>query len=60
MEKKLFNDFTLTNEEIEKILFVFDKEIKMAVKKINGKPNQDYEQIIRLQIFKTLSKNRKI
>lgn len=60
MENKLFNNFTLSNEEIEKILFGFDNEIKIAVKKINGKPSQDYEQIIRLEIFKTLSKNRKI
>lgn len=60
MENKLlFNKLNLTNEEIEKILKDFDKEIKGAVKKINGSENQDYEQIIRLQIFKTLSKNRK-
>lgn len=58
MEDKLFNGLTLSNEEIEKILNDFDKEIKDAVRKINGSPNQDYEQIIRIQIFKRLSKNR--
>lgn len=58
MEDKLFNGLTLSNEEIEKILNDFDKEIKDAVRKINGSPNQDYEQIIRVQIFKRLSKNR--
>ena len=60
MENKiLFNEFNLTNEEIEKILKDFDNEIKKAVKKINGSENQDYEQNIRLQVFKSLSKNRK-
>lgn len=58
MEDRLFNGLTLSNEEIEKILNAFDKEIKDAVRKINGSPNQDYEQIIRIQIFKRLSKNR--
>lgn len=58
MEDRLFNGLTLSNEEIEKILNDFDKEIKDAVRKINGSPNQDYEQIIRIQIFKRLSKNR--
>lgn len=58
MGDRLFNGLTLSNEEIEKILNDFDKEIKDAVRKINGSPNQDYEQIIRIQIFKRLSKNR--
>ena len=58
MEDRLFNGLTLSNEEIEKILSDFDKEIKDAVRKINGSQNQDYEQIIRIQIFKRLSKNR--
>ena len=58
MEDRLFNGLTLSNVEIEKILNDFDKEIKDAVRKINGSPNQDYEQIIRIQIFKRLSKNR--
>lgn len=59
MEKMLFNNFDLTNEEIEEIIIGFDSYIKNAVMKINGQANQDYEQIIRLEIFKTLSKNRK-
>ena len=60
MKNKLFNNFNLTNQEIEKIIKEFDGEIKTAVRKINGKPNQDYEQNIRYQIFRTLSKNKKI
>ena len=60
MENKLlFNEFNLTNEEIEKILLDFDNEIKNAIKKINGCENQDYEQVIRIQIYKALSRNRK-
>ena len=57
--KRLFNNFNLTNKEIEKILKEFDSEKKTAVKKITGKQNQDYEQNIRLEIFKSLSRNRK-
>lgn len=57
--KRLFNNFNLTNKEIEKILKEFDSDIKTAVKKITGKQNQDYEQNIRLEIFKSLSRNRK-
>ena len=59
MKIEIFNNFNLTNKEIEKIIKSFDKEIKTAVRKINYSPNQDYEQIIRLEIFATLSKNRK-
>ena len=58
MDKQLFNWFTLTNQEIEKIILKFDKQIKTAVKKTSGSLNQDYEQIIRMEIFKRLSKNR--
>ena len=58
MENNLFNNFNLSNKEIEKILLDFDSEIKTAVKNITGKSNQDYEQIIREQIFRTLSKNK--
>lgn len=59
MGDSLFNGFTLSNEEIEKILNDFDKEIKCAIIKMCGSANQDYEQITRLQIFRTLSRNRK-
>ena len=59
MENKLFNNFELSNREIEKILKEFDKEIKIAVCKTKGKNDEDYKQTIRLEIFKTLSKNRK-
>ena len=59
MGYKLFNDLDLTNEEIEKIIQKFDRDINTAVRKTNKTSNPDYEQIIRLNLFKTLSRNRK-
>ena len=37
MKNRLFNDFDLTNEEIEKILKEFNREIKIAINRLNGK-----------------------
>lgn len=59
MGNRLFNNYNLTNEEIEKIIINFEPDIKIAIKKLIGHSNQDYEQIIRFEIFKTLSRNRK-
>ena len=59
MKNKLFNDFNLTNQEIEKILKEFDREIKISLYRLNGKIREDYEQLIKIEIFKALSKNRK-
>ena len=42
----MFNNFDLTNEEIEKIIQKFDREIKIAVRKTNKTANPDYEQVI--------------
>ena len=52
MENKLFNNFSLSNSEIEKILKQFDEKTK-------GKNDEDCKQTIKLEIIKTLSKNRK-
>ena len=60
MENKMFNNFNLTNKEIKKILEKFDGEIKNSIYKTIGRKDDDYEQTIRLEIIKTLSKNRKI
>lgn len=57
MENK-FNHYSLSNEEIEKILKDFQFYIKRAAT-INGKLDDDCEQKIRIAIFKKLSKNRK-
>lgn len=59
MTNKLFNNFNLTNEKIKLILLYFNDDITSTVLKKTGNVNEDYEQIIRLEIFKTLSKNRK-
>ncbi len=57
MEKN-FNNYNLSNLEIEKILKDFDSIIKQA-SKITGKVDEDCEQKIRIALFNKLSKNRK-
>lgn len=57
MEKN-FNNYNLSNLEIEKILKDFETKIRQA-SKINGKIDEDCEQKIRIAIFNKLSKNRK-
>ncbi len=59
MENKMFNNFNLTSKEIEKILGKFEEEIKKSIYKTIGRRDDDYEQTIKLEIIKTLSKNRK-
>lgn len=53
----MFNNFSLSNLEIEKILLEFDNEIKKA-SKIYGKVDEDCVQTIRIAIFRKLSKNK--
>lgn len=53
----MFNNLSLSNEEIEKILWDFDSEIKRA-SKIDGKLDEDCVQTIRIAIYKKLSRNR--
>lgn len=53
----MFNNFSLNNFEIEKILFDFESEIKKA-SKINGKVDEDCVQTIRIAIYRKLSKNK--
>lgn len=57
MEKN-FNNYNLSNSEIEKILNEFEPIIRQA-SKINGKVDEDCEQKIRIALFNKLSKNRK-
>lgn len=54
----LFNNYNLSNEEIERILKEFRPEIKRA-SKIDGKINEDCEQKIMIAIYQKLSRNRK-
>lgn len=53
----MFNNFSLSNIEIEKILLDFEDEIKRA-SKINGKLDTDCSQEIRIAIYRKLSKNK--
>lgn len=53
----LFNNYSLSNEEIEKILKDFRKDIKNA-SKINGVIDEDCEQKIMIAIYQKLSRNR--
>jgi len=54
----MFNNFSLNNDEIEKILLDFDSEIKGA-SKINGKVDEDCVQTIRIALYRKLSRNKK-
>ncbi len=54
----LFNNYNLSNEEIEKILKDFRPDIKRA-SKIDGKIDEDCEQKIMIAIYQKLSRNRK-
>lgn len=53
----MFNNFSLNNLEIEKILLEFDGEIKKA-SKISGKVDEDCVQTIRIALYRKLSRNR--
>lgn len=53
----MFNNFSLNNLEIEKILIEFDREIKKA-SKISGKVDEDCVQTIRIALYKKLSRNK--
>lgn len=53
-----FNNYSLSNLEIEKILVEFEPIIKEA-SKIYGKFDEECAQQIRLSIFRKLSKNYK-
>ena len=54
----LFNNYNLSNEEIEKILKDFRPDIKRA-SKIDGKIDEDCEQKIMIAIYQNLRRNRK-
>lgn len=53
----MFNNLSLSNEEIDKILIEFDGEIKKA-SKINGKIDDEVVQAVRIALYRKLSKNR--
>lgn len=53
-----FNNYNLSNLEIEKILNEFEPMIRQA-SKIKGQIDKDCEQKTRIALFNKLSKNRK-
>lgn len=59
MEDNKFNNYSLSNDEVTKILKEFRDEIRVS-SVIFGRYNEDCEQEIRLQIYKALTKNKKI
>lgn len=58
MEDIRFNNYSLSDDEISKILKDYESLI-IEKATINKKRNEDLEQEIRIQIYKTLTKNRK-
>ena len=55
----MFNNFDLSNEEIFKIIYDYEKLIiKKSV--INNKLDEDLKQEIIIRVYRKLSKNRKI
>lgn len=53
----MFNNFSLSDEEILKILDDYEKTIE-AYSKIDKKVNEDLSQDIKIKIYKALSANR--
>lgn len=53
-----FNNYSLTNDEVEKIIKEFEKDIENN-SIFFGKVDEDCEQEIRIQIYKALTKNSK-
>lgn len=54
----MFNNFSLSNKEILKIIKDYENLIK-KYSEINSEFDEDLEQEIKLFIFKVLTKNRK-
>ena len=54
----MFNNYSLNNLEIEKIILDFEDEMKKASKIVDGKINEKCIQEIRIALFKKLSRNR--
>lgn len=54
----MFNNFSLSNEEVMKIIGDF-KPLILNKSMLNDKLNEDLEQEIYIEIFKYLTKNRK-
>lgn len=53
----MFNNLSLKNEEIDKILLDYENEIKKA-SKINGIVDDEVVQAVRIALYRKLSRNR--
>lgn len=58
MEDKKFNNYSLTDDEVSKILRDFESVI-IEKGSSKGERDKDCEQEIRIQIYKALTKKRK-
>ena len=57
MKKEIFNNFTLTDEEVMNIIDIYQNLIKRHCK-VSMKFDEDLYQEIVFNIFKTLTRNR--
>lgn len=53
----IFKNFNMTDDEVMEIIYTYDNLIN-KYSKINGKIDEDLKQEIKLEIYKTLTKNR--
>lgn len=57
MIKMIFKNFNMTDDEVMEIIYTYDNLLN-KYSKINGKIDEDLKQEIKLEIYKTLTKNR--
>ena len=57
MMKMIFRNFNLSDDEVMEIIYTYDNLLN-KYSKINGRIDEDLKQEIKLQIYKTLTKNR--
>lgn len=57
MNDTKFNNLTLSDEEVERIIRMFENEINRS-STILGRVNEDCKQEIIINIYKTLTQNR--
>ena len=57
MIEMIFKNFNMTDDEVMEIIYTYDNLLN-KYSKINGKIDEDLKQEIKLEIYKTLTKNR--
>ncbi len=53
----IFKNFNMTDDEVMEIIYTYDNLLN-KYSKINGRIDEDLKQEIKLEIYKTLTKNR--